>query len=248
VDYRLSFSDGIGVFGIILAVICLVLDKAGKLKGGWLIGLLFLAGAMTLFLAIGNSWVLDAPAKWKIWRGSLLFSVVALTYSGMAIWITSPEGTRGIATQQPESQKHPIGPEKSTAPVKHPKKKSPPQSPVPLQSLSDGQRFALKKELSVLAGNSLRIVQIGNDSNAQILNEQLLDVFTGWNICNPSIGQGPNVSSTPYLTSLDVSSQLVGQVYAIFHRFGVEINLVPSNAYMGPASLGPPNGIVIVIK
>ena len=32
-EYRVSFADGVGVFGIILAVICLVLDKAGKLKG-----------------------------------------------------------------------------------------------------------------------------------------------------------------------------------------------------------------------
>ncbi|MFY9792959.1 MAG: hypothetical protein WAJ99_17390, partial [Candidatus Sulfotelmatobacter sp.] len=118
---------------------------------------------------------------------------------------------------------------------------------VPLQSLSDGQRFALKKELSALAGNNVRIVLIGADSNAQVLNEQLLDVFTGWKISNPSIGQGPNVHSTPYLTSTNISSQLVGQVYGIFNRFGVELNLVP-NAYMGPFSLGLPEGIVIVIK
>jgi hypothetical protein len=86
--YRLSFADGIGIVGMILAVVCLVLDKAAKLKGGWLVGLLILAGAMTLFLAIGNSWVLDAPQKWKLWRGILMFSLVALTYSGLAIWIT----------------------------------------------------------------------------------------------------------------------------------------------------------------
>jgi hypothetical protein len=89
--YRVSFADGIGIVGIILAVVCLVLDKAGKLKGGWLVGLLVLAGAMTLFLAIGNSWVLDAPQKWKLWRGLLMSSLVALTYSGLAIWITVGE-------------------------------------------------------------------------------------------------------------------------------------------------------------
>jgi hypothetical protein len=87
-DYRVSFADGIGFSGIILAVILLALDKAGKLKGGWLLGLLAIAAAMTLFLAIGNSWVLDAPAKWKIWRGTLLVGVVLLTYSGLAIWIS----------------------------------------------------------------------------------------------------------------------------------------------------------------
>lgn len=133
------------------------------------------------------------------------------------------------------------------APAKPTKKKAPPRSPVPLQALSDGQRFALKKELSVLAGNNVRIVQIGENPNTQILNEQLLDVFAGWNINNPYIGQGPIVSNTPYLTSTDVSSQLVRQVYEIFHRFGVDLNLVPGG-YMGPASLGSPDGIVIVIK
>src|ERR1700684_2690799 len=86
-DYRGSFTDGVGVFGIILAVVCLVLDKAGKLKGGWLVGLLLLACVMTLFLGIGNSWVLDAPAKWKLWRGVLMLCLVTLTYSGLAIWI-----------------------------------------------------------------------------------------------------------------------------------------------------------------
>jgi hypothetical protein len=93
-DYRVSFADGIGFAGIILAVVLLALDKAGKLKGGWLLGLLALAAAMTLFLAIGNSWVLDAPVKWKIWRGALLVGVVILTYSGMAIWISDGQEPR----------------------------------------------------------------------------------------------------------------------------------------------------------
>jgi hypothetical protein len=84
---KVSFSDSIGIAGIILAVVLLVLDKAGKLKGGWLFGLLCVAGAMTLFLAIGNSFVLDAPAKWRVWRGLLMVSLVGFTYSGIAIWI-----------------------------------------------------------------------------------------------------------------------------------------------------------------
>jgi hypothetical protein len=103
-DYRVSFSDGIGVFGIILAVVCLVLDKAGKLKGGWLIGLLVLAGAMTLFLAIGNSWVLDASPKWKLWRAILMVSIVAFAYSGLAIWISSDKAPT-ITTSTEEAKK-----------------------------------------------------------------------------------------------------------------------------------------------
>ena len=87
-NYRVSFSDGIGIAGIVLTAVFLVLDKAGKLKGGWLYGLLLLAGAMTLFIAIGNSWVLDAPAKWKLWRAALTTSVTALVCTGAAIWIS----------------------------------------------------------------------------------------------------------------------------------------------------------------
>jgi hypothetical protein len=88
---KVSFSDGIGVAGIVLAILLVVLDKAGKLKGGWLYGLLFLAGVMTLFIAVGNGWVMDAPTKWKLWRGLLSFCVVGFTYSGLAIWI-APKG------------------------------------------------------------------------------------------------------------------------------------------------------------
>jgi hypothetical protein len=109
---RTSFSlDGIGIAGIILATVCLVLDKAGKLKGGLLIGLLCLAGIMTLFLAIGNSFVLDAPSKWKLWRGLLMFSLVIFTYSGLAIWITSESEITdrtapAVATASSERQPH----------------------------------------------------------------------------------------------------------------------------------------------
>ncbi|MFZ0771881.1 MAG: hypothetical protein WCA49_23405 [Candidatus Sulfotelmatobacter sp.] len=85
---KVSFSDCIGVAGIALAILLVVLDKAGKLKGGWLYGLLLVAGVMTLFIAIGNEWVMDAPIKWRLWRGLLMFCTVGLTYSGLAIWIT----------------------------------------------------------------------------------------------------------------------------------------------------------------
>jgi hypothetical protein len=133
------------------------------------------------------------------------------------------------------------------APVKPPIKKAAPKLPVSLQAISDEQRFALKKELSGLSGNSVRIVLIGEDSNAEILNMELLDVFSAWQVSNPRIGQGPPVHGTPYLASTDISSQLVRQVYGIFSRYGVDIHLVPG-AYMGPTSMGAPEGIVIVIK
>jgi hypothetical protein len=94
-DSKAVFTfDVLGMVGIVLTLVLLVLDKAGKLKGGWLVGLLFVAGVLTLALAVGNSFVLDAPSKWRVWRALLMFSLVAFTYSGIAIWISdsSPEG------------------------------------------------------------------------------------------------------------------------------------------------------------
>lgn len=84
----ISFSDIIGIFGIIFALVLLVMDKAGKLRGPWLFTLLVIAAIMTLGIAIDNAWVMDAPKEWKFWRGSLMVCVVALTYSGIGIWIS----------------------------------------------------------------------------------------------------------------------------------------------------------------
>jgi hypothetical protein len=100
---RISFSDAIGIAGIVFAIVLLVLDKAGKLKGGWLLGLLLIAGAMTLFVAIGNSWVLDAPAKWRVWRGLCMCSLVAFAYSGVAIWISVTPQNEAPSTETLET-------------------------------------------------------------------------------------------------------------------------------------------------
>jgi hypothetical protein len=112
VGYRISFADTIGIAGIILAVVLLVLDKAGKLKGGLLFGLLCLAGAMTLFLALGNGFVVDAPEKWKFWRGALLVCAVGFTYSGLAIWISPSARVEKNLTALPSG----VGPNEETTP------------------------------------------------------------------------------------------------------------------------------------
>jgi hypothetical protein len=104
---KIPFSDVVGIGGIALATVLLVLDKAGKLKGGWLLGLLCLAGAMTLFIALGNVWVMDSPHKWRLWRGALMVSFVALTYSGLAIWIADPKGETEGAESGVERNKQP---------------------------------------------------------------------------------------------------------------------------------------------
>jgi hypothetical protein len=105
-DWRISFSDGIGIAGIILATVLLVLDKAGKLRGGMLIGLLCVAGVMTLFVAVRNSFVLDAPPKWKIWRGLFMVGLVAFCYSGLAIWISGGSTENAEAPAAPPPRAH----------------------------------------------------------------------------------------------------------------------------------------------
>jgi len=90
--FRVSFSDAVGIAGIVLAIVLVVLDKAGKLRGGWLYGLLVVAGLMTLCIALGNSWVMDAPLRWKLWRGAVMLCVVLFTYSGVILWISGSTG------------------------------------------------------------------------------------------------------------------------------------------------------------
>ncbi|MGA2992701.1 MAG: hypothetical protein ABSD88_19705 [Candidatus Korobacteraceae bacterium] len=104
---RFSLSDIIGVAGIVLAVVLVVLDKAGKLKGHWLFILLAVAAFMTLFIAIGNPWVMDAPLRWKIWRGMLMFCIVVLTYSGIALWISPVTQTAKEPAPPPAIKKTP---------------------------------------------------------------------------------------------------------------------------------------------
>jgi len=88
---RVSASNVVGIAGIVLSILVFVLDKAGKLKGGLLHVLLSVAATMTLFIALGNSWVTDSPEKWKWWRVALMICVVGFSYSGIAIWISEDE-------------------------------------------------------------------------------------------------------------------------------------------------------------
>ncbi len=115
---NISFSDGIGVLGLVLAIILVVLDKAGKVKGGFVFVLLFVAAVMTLFLALGNSWVTEAPPRWRLWRGALLFSLVTFAYTGVAIWIDP-----GTANEARNTERRPapaISPMPSVSPTPAP--------------------------------------------------------------------------------------------------------------------------------
>lgn len=110
---KVSFSDCVGVAGIALAILLVVLDKAGKLRGGWLYGLLLMAGVMTLFIAIGNEWVTDAPAKWRLWRGLLMFCTVGFAYSGLAIWIAPSQREMGGGANEAKTASAPADSERA---------------------------------------------------------------------------------------------------------------------------------------
>jgi hypothetical protein len=115
--------------------------------------------------------------------------------------------------------------------------------------LSDAQRFALKQRLHRLAGNDLRIVRVGGNTQINILEAQLLDVFQGWNIERQTIGMvglvGVNFPDNPYLTGPDASSPIVADVYTTFHDFGIELPLVP-NGFMGAGGGNVPPVVIIL--
>ena len=87
---RVSLEIGLAVGGIILTIILVVLDKAGKLIGPTLFWLLVLAALMTVPLALGNPLVADAPGVWKWWSRGIMLALVGFGYWAIAIWI-SPE-------------------------------------------------------------------------------------------------------------------------------------------------------------
>jgi hypothetical protein len=122
----------------------------------------------------------------------------------------------------------------------------------PLTSLSDGQRFVLKQKLHAYSGSSIRLILIGNDPQGAILFEQLADIFkeAGWKLETGQIGMvaivGITLPRVPYLTASNIASPIVGGVFSIFSRAGVDLPLVP-HAFMGPSSAGTITDIVIVI-
>jgi hypothetical protein len=86
---ELTFDRVLGILGIILTIIFIVLDKAGKLRGPALLGLLGLAALMTLPIALGNSWVKSSPWGMLGFSKSIfMVSLVAICYSALAIWIS----------------------------------------------------------------------------------------------------------------------------------------------------------------
>jgi len=86
----ISFSDGLAVAAIVLTIVLVVLDKAGKLRGPTLFCLLALAAVMTIPLVLGNSWVSASPnGTAKMFRVMLLMCMVGVGYAALSAWIAT---------------------------------------------------------------------------------------------------------------------------------------------------------------
>jgi hypothetical protein len=99
-DFKISFSDGFAFFGLAAAIVLVVLDKAGKLKGPLLLVLLAIAILMVVPVAVGNSWVLSpSSGQIRFARGALCVFVLVVIYFALAIWVSS-----GTASETAEIQ------------------------------------------------------------------------------------------------------------------------------------------------
>lgn len=88
---RVSFSDTIGIAGLILALVLVALDKSGKLTGRLPLVLLTLAALMTVPLALSIPWVSNGAPSVALWlRRLLALTVVQLCFFVLAVWMTSP--------------------------------------------------------------------------------------------------------------------------------------------------------------
>ncbi len=106
---RISFSDGLAIAAIVLTVVLVVLDKAGKLTGTMLFILLAIAALMTLPLALGNSWVASASGIIQFFRAAFMLSIVSAGYFGLAAWI-SPGNNESARTTIAPAPPAPVTP------------------------------------------------------------------------------------------------------------------------------------------
>lgn len=91
---RVSFSDGLAIAGLILAIVLVVLDKAGKLKEPLLLVMLGVAACMAIPLLFGVPWVANAqPGLTLFARRALMICLLGTTWAGLSVWITSSDNT-----------------------------------------------------------------------------------------------------------------------------------------------------------
>ena len=85
-----NFDRSLAVGGIALTIVLLVLDRAGKLKGAWLLVLLALAVFLLMPIVLTIPWVSHGLPGSQIWaRRLLVLSSLAVLWAGLSVWVTS---------------------------------------------------------------------------------------------------------------------------------------------------------------
>jgi len=103
---KISLEIGLAVGGLVLTIVLVVLDKAGKLKGPVLYWLLVVAALMTLPLVLGNSLIVEVSSSWKYWLRAFVVSTVVFCYWAIGIWI-SPASAKSGSSQPREALEGP---------------------------------------------------------------------------------------------------------------------------------------------
>jgi len=109
----IGFDRALAIAGFILAILLVVLDKAGKLRGPVLFCLLAIAAAMTLPLVFSIPWVAEKTGAELFARCTLMVSVVGVLYSLLCVWIS---GDVLHPNEEPTASRSPA----SSAPVPSP--------------------------------------------------------------------------------------------------------------------------------
>jgi len=98
--------------GLILTIILIVLDKAGKLRGPVLLWLLAFAAAMTLPVVFSVPWISSKTGKVLYARRALMASLVGAVYIVLCVWIAAgTEHLPKVAANMPIT--HPVRQEPS---------------------------------------------------------------------------------------------------------------------------------------
>jgi hypothetical protein len=107
--WKIGFSEFLGIVGVVAGILLVVLDKAGKMKNPTtLLLLLGVAAAMMLPLALGNSWVRNAPSLiLKFARGGLAVCLVGVFFFGLAAWIFTSTSDDKEVTASPSLSIYP---------------------------------------------------------------------------------------------------------------------------------------------
>jgi hypothetical protein len=109
----LSFDKAAFLIGTILAILLVVLDKAGKLTNKpALMFMLLVCAVLTLPLALHNGLVQSGSRAWKWWKACVSVAVVLCAYGALMIWIADAKG---------ESKEPPPPPERASAESKQAK-------------------------------------------------------------------------------------------------------------------------------